>query len=148
VVKLEPILRRALIVLAALTAVATGLPVVRILRARQFARTFTTYGKLPEIPIALSEYIVLGAAIVLLLGGLLELIRIRAGAPLALAATASQWVLYGPALRAHLAGDGWFEPVAGSATVMPWQQFAWLIAAMLCAALLCLVRHRARPTGG
>jgi hypothetical protein len=134
--------------LSVVTAVATGLPVVRILRARQFARTFTRYGRLPEIPIALSQYIVLAAAIVLLLAGLFELIRIRAGAPLALAATASQRVLYGPALRAHLAGDGWFEPVAGSATRMPWQQLAWLIAAMLCAALLCFVRHRARPAGG
>jgi len=141
----EPILRRALIVLSIITAVATGLPVVRMLRARQFARTFTTYGRLPEIPIAVSQYIVLGAAVVLLFAGFFELIRIRAGAPLALAATASQWVLYGPALRAHLTGDGWFEPVAGSAAVMPWQQFAWLIAAMLCAALLCFVRHRARP---
>jgi len=143
----EPILRRALIVLSVMTALATGLPVVRVLRARQFARTFTTYGRLPEIPIAVSEYIVLGAAFVLLLAGLLELIRIRAGAPLALAATASQWALYGPALRAHLTGDGWFEPVAGSATRMPWQQFVWLIAATLGAALLCFVRHRARPAG-
>jgi len=127
-----------------MTALGTGLPVVRTLRAKQFAKTFTTYGKLPEIPIATSEYVVLVAAFLLVVSAVFELVRIRAGAPLAFVASASQWVFYGQALSAYMTGDGVFEPVTRCFTKMPWQHFAWLGATTLCSAVLCWVRFRAK----
>jgi hypothetical protein len=135
-------LRRAFPILCLFAAVGPAFNVIRLLRAREFAKTVTTYGPLPEIPVPALEYFLLGLSVLVLIAGLLELMKFRAAPRIALAGTVAMWFYFGPALWAHLKGDGFFEPGPGLATSVPWQQFAWLTAAMVCSAYLTWIRLR------
>ena len=135
-------LKWTLILLCFCTAFVTGLPVIQLFRVREFAKTFTKYGPLPPITIPAHRYVVLAAAAALLLAGILALCRVRMAAPIALGATLTQWIFYGPALRAYITGDGLFDPTPPVVMYVAPQRFAWLIATMSCALWMTIVEIR------
>jgi len=145
--RLETYLRRTFIVVSILAALGPGIGVVGLMRARAFAKTFTRYGPLPEIPISWIDWMVLGSAIALLIAAILEVARFRGAAPLALVSTILLWIYFGPGLWAHLGGDVFFEPSPGHATSVPWQQFVYQIAATICTATLTYVRYNVPKPG-
>jgi hypothetical protein len=84
---LERWLGRILPLFCLLAALGPGLSVYRLMQIREFAKTFTKYGPLPEVRASPLDYMTLAVAIILLVAGVLEVIRLRIAAAIALSCT-------------------------------------------------------------
>ena len=145
--RLEIYLGRALPVLCLLAALAVGLPVAGLLRGSIVAKNITQYGPLPEIRIPTLDYVALSLSIILLAACVLELMRFRVAAPVALAATLALWAWYIPTLWDQISGNMWFAMKLGRFLGVSWKMVVYQTGAMICAGVLTYMRFRpqARP---
>jgi hypothetical protein len=90
----EVFLHRLLPIVSTLAALGPGLQAVKMFRARDFARTFTQYGPLPQIHISFVDYLTLSLAIMLSVAGIMEIARHRLAAPIVLTITTLLWLYY------------------------------------------------------
>ncbi len=141
--RLEIYLRRVLPVLSLLAALAVGLPVAGLLRI--VAKTITQYGPIPGIRIPTLDYIALSLSIILLAACVLELMRFRVAAPVALAATLALWAWYIPSLWDQISGNMWFAMNMGRVIGVSWQMVVYQTGATICAGVLTYLRFRPRP---
>jgi hypothetical protein len=88
------------------------------------------------------DYITLALAIVLLIAAVLQLVRLRFAAPLALVAVGGLWIYYIPAIWDDITGDMWFAMKLGRTSGITWQMLSYQIMAMLCAGILTYLRVR------
>lgn len=140
--KVEIYLGRALPVLSVLAALGPGLEVLKLLRARELARTIAQYGPLPEIHIPLVDYVTLTLAILLLMAAVMEVCRLRLAAPIALALTTGLWLYYIPGIWDEVTGTYWFASQLGRSTGITWQKLTYQSTSMVCAGVLTALRFR------
>jgi len=134
-------MRGLFILFCSLAAIGPGLGFVRLARAREFAKTFTKYGPLPEIHITAFDWFLFVLAIILLFSVILELFRFRAAPCMALISALLLWIYFGPGIWAHIAGNGFFEPTPSYSTSLPWQQIVYQIGATFFSAMLTYFRY-------
>jgi hypothetical protein len=139
-VKLELYLHRLLPIVTILAALGPGLSVWKLIRARTVAKTITQYGPLPEIHIQTIDYITLAIVIMLFIAALLEVIRLRAAAPIILVTTAGLWIHYVPPIWDEITGTMWFATKLGRSFGVSWQMLTYQTLAMLGAAVLTYLR--------
>ena len=140
-------MRGLFILFCSLAAIGPGLGFIRLVRAREFSKTFTKYGPLPEIHVTAFDWVLFVLAIILLFSVILELFRFRAAPPLALISTLLLWIYFGPGLWAHIAGNGFFEPTPSHSTSLPWQQIVYQIGATFCSTMLTYFRYVSSKPG-
>ena len=141
----EVFLHRLLPIVSTLAALGPGLQAVKMFRARDFARTFTQYGPLPQIHISYVDYLTLSLAIMLSVAGIMEIARHRLAAPIVLTITTLLWLYYIPGIWEEVTGSVWFTTKLGRSTGITWQMLTYQILSMLCAAVLTILRFQS-PT--
>jgi len=143
-VKLELYLHRLLPLVSVLAAIGPGLSVWRMIRASSVARTITQYGPLPEIRVPAIDYITLAIVIVLFVAALLEVIHVKAAAPIILVASVSLLVHYVPPIWDEITGTMWFAMKLGRSLGVTWQMLTWQALTMLSAGALTYLRFHRR----
>ena len=138
---MEGQVRALFMVLCVLAAIGPGIAAIRLLRGRSFARTFTDYGPLPEIPFGWRHWVVLIAASLLIAAVLLEISRARDAPMLSLIPLGMLWLYIGPGVWERVVGDGTFEPAPGLRTMVTWQMMLYQVGASLCALWLVRLRY-------
>jgi hypothetical protein len=111
-----------------------------LFRAREAVKDVTQFGPLPEIHVHVIDYVTLTAALVLLVGALLELIRLKYAAPLILAATVILWIHYLPWMWDSMTGTMWFATKLGRFSGISWQMMTYQTLALLNAGYLTYFR--------
>ena len=113
---------------------------VKLSGLQEFSRTYTKYGKLPEIQIPIVVYLAHALAVVLLMAVVLEFLSFKMAAPMALVCTFILWINYLPGIWYALSGDYRLEAVFGTTTPITWQILLFQTGAMACSGVLTYVR--------
>lgn len=90
----------------------------------------------------LIDYLTLMLAILLLIGAVLQILRVRFAAPLVFVAVVSLWLYYIPSIWDEITGTMWFTMKLGRTTGISWQMLTYQIMAMLCSGMLTYLRVR------
>ena len=109
-------LRCAFCLLCLLAAQNPWLFAIKLRGLLEFAKTYTKYGKLPEIQIPVAVYIAQVLAVILLVAVVLEFLKFRMAAPVGLFRTVTLWAYYLPGIWYELSGDFGLEAVFGTTT--------------------------------
>ena len=137
-------IRRVAMVSWVLASVGPLMWAIRSFQASARARSLTQFGPLPEWPITWIDWVMLASGLLLIVATVLEAVRVRMAVLVSLVAVLALWRFYGPGVWSHITGETFFEPVPGHATVVPWQQVVYQVAATGSALALAWLRRRPR----